>query len=145
MRVKMSFIRLIGATFFFAMIWALPMAAYGQGFLSAAADIPLADGLVEAPNGVMVFDKPEGRIVQITANNKGTKSRAEMIDFYDTSLPNLGWQRMEPVAPVEAVAPDEGAPKDRSMRLTFVRKGEILRLTFTDEFVFFDLAPEGRS
>ena len=107
-------------------------------YLSAAPDVPLAAGLNEASDAGMVFDKPQGRIVQITANMDGTKSRRTIIDFYRASLPNLGWQR------IEYDERERGAPKGRLMRLTFARKGEILRLTFTDELVFFNLAPEGR-
>lgn len=114
---------------------AAPIAAR---YLSAAPDVPLAAGLNEASDAGMVFDKPQGRIVQITANMDGTKSRRMIIDFYRASLPNLGWQRME------YDEREARAPKGRLMRLTFARKGEILRLTFTDEFVFFNLAPKGR-
>lgn len=107
-------------------------------YLSAAPDVPLAAGLSEAPDVGMVFDKPQGRIVQITAMTDGTKSRRTIIDFYRASLPNLGWRR------IEYDEREGGAPKGRLMRLTFARKGEILRLTFTDEFVFFNLAPKGQ-
>ena len=45
--------------------------------------------------------------------------------FYQNSLPNLGWQ----------------ASESGSGLLTFMRRGEILRLTFTADLVIFDLTP----
>ena len=97
-----------------------------EGFLSAIDDMPLADGVVELTDGALVFDKPEGRIVQVTALRKGASSAALIRDFYLDTLPNLGWQG-------GAQAPG---------RLTFTRKGEILRVTLTADLVIFDLAPD---
>ena len=51
------------------------------------------DGLVEEPEA-MVFDKPSGRIVEMTA--RGQVSRAEVEEFYGKTLPALGWQSMRP-------------------------------------------------
>lgn len=98
-------------------------------YLSAAPDIPLAAGLQELSDGGLVFDKPQGRIVQIAALPDGSVAPRAIVDFYRASLPNLGWQ---------SVAQDSTA-----QRLTFTRKGEILRLTFTADLVIFDLAPTG--
>lgn len=95
------------------------------GFLSAIDDMPLADGVVELADGALVFDKPEGRIVQVTALREGASSPALIRQFYLDTLPNLGWQ-------AGAQAPG---------RLTFTRKGEILRITLTADLVIFDLAP----
>ena len=97
-----------------------------DGFLSAIDDMPLADGMVELTDGVLVFDKPEGRIVQVTALREGASSAALIREFYSDTLPNLGWQR--------GVQAPGG--------LTFTRKGEILRITLTADLVIFDLAPD---
>ena len=107
--------------------WSLGMA----GFLSAAPDVPLAAGLEELADGVMVFDKPQGRIVQITTVPNGQAAARDIRDFYRASLPNLGWQSV-----------GEGDAANAAL-LTFRRKGEILRLTFSADLVVFDLAPAG--
>lgn len=102
--------------------------AQAEGFLSAIDDMPLADGVVELPDGALVFDKPEGRIVQVTALREGASTPARIRAFYLDTLPNLGWRH-------------DG---QASGHLTFTRKGEILRITLTADLVIFDLAP-GRS
>ena len=102
---------------------ASPVAA--RGFLSTIGDVPLADGLQELPDAGFVFDKPQGRIVQLTASHKAQVTQKTLMDFYQNSLPNLGWQLS-----------DSGPAL-----VTFSRRGEILRLTFTADLVIFDLTP----
>ena len=101
-----------------------PMAA-ARSFLSTIGDVPLADGLEELPDAGFVFDKPQGRIVQLTASHNAQMTQQDLMAFYQNSLPNLGWQ------------PGETGPG----LLTFLRRGEILRLTFTADLVIFDLTP----
>lgn len=96
-----------------------------EGFLSAIDDMPLADGVVEIEDGTLVFDKPEGRIVQVTALREGASTPALIKQFYLATLPNLGWRNSA----------------HASGSLTFTRKGEILRITLTADLVIFDLAP----
>lgn len=100
-------------------------AARAERFLSAAADIPLAAGLVELSDGVLVFDKPQGRIVQFTAVRQTGLTPEAVAAFYRDSLPNLGWQ----------------SQNEQSGILTFARREEILRLTFTADLVIFDVTP----
>jgi len=102
----------------------VPMAA-ARGYLSTIGDVPLADGLQELPDAGFVFDKPQGRIVQLTASHKADVTQKTLMDFYQNSLPNLGWQ----------------ARKSGPGLLIFSRRGEILRLTFTADLVIFDLTP----
>lgn len=106
-------------------VLALPGGAQAEAFLSAINDVPLAVGVVELDDGAMVFDKPEGRIVQVTALREEAPSAADIRHFYGTALPNLGWS----------------AGAQQSHSLTFTRKGEILRITLTADLVIFDLAP----
>lgn len=106
-------------------IWLLPATGQAAGFLSAAPDIPLAAGLSELQDGRLVFDKPQGRIVQMTALLQDTTGSTKIADFYRASLPNLGWQ----------------LTGDGESILTFTRQGEILRLTFTADLVIFDVTP----
>lgn len=58
-------------------------------FVPGTDDVPLMPGLVAADP--VVFDKPEGRIVTVTARGKVT--RAVVRGFYDKTLPALGWHR----------------------------------------------------
>lgn len=98
---------------------------HAAGFLSAMDDMPLAAGVEEIQHGAIVFDKPEGRIVQVTALRSATATPATIRRFYTETLPNLGWR--------VGVADKSG--------LTFTRKGEILRIILTADLVIFDLAP----
>jgi hypothetical protein len=70
---------------------ALMQSAGAQGFLSAYEDLPLAPGLEEVPNSGIAFDSPGGRIVEAYA--KGAAKAAEILKFYATTLPQLGWTR----------------------------------------------------
>ncbi len=81
--------------------------AVNGGFLAGAADLPLMPGLRELPEMAMVFDKPDGRLVQAMA--VGDSGPAVLWRFYDETLPQLGWRRLGPG--------------------NFVRDGERLRIT----------------
>ncbi len=74
-----------------AMLLVLPLGdlAAQTRFSNAIPDLPLMEGLNEEP-GAAVFDKPSGRIVEMTARGQVTRRAVEK--FYDTTLPALGWQ-----------------------------------------------------
>ena len=79
-----------------ALGWAdVPAAdAAGQGtvaFVGGIEDLPLMPGLEEDAAGRMVFDTAAGRIVEAYAS--GAVSRAQVLDFYAATLPQLGWRR----------------------------------------------------
>lgn len=115
---------IVGIVFALALICLAPMAT-ARSFLSTIADVPLPDGLEELPDAGFVFDKPQGRIVQLTASHNAQITQQALMAFYQNSLPNLGWQ-----------------PSQSGLDLlTFTRRGEILRLTFTADLVIFDLTP----
>ncbi len=67
-----------------------PRASGGEfGYVPGTEDVPLMPGLV--PNdGPLVFDQPEGRVVQASA--AGPVRRHDVIAFYRDSLPQLGWK-----------------------------------------------------
>ncbi len=68
--------------------------AAGQGtvaFVGGIEDLPLMPGLEEDAAGRMVFDTAAGRIVEAYAS--GAVSRAQVLDFYAATLPQLGWRR----------------------------------------------------
>ena len=102
----------------------------GGQYLSALPDVPLAPGLQEIRDTSWVFDKPEGRIVRLTAAPQNAAPEninadiASIAAFYAATLPNLGWnlQTQEP--------------------LSFVREGEILRISLHKNLVIFDLTPD---
>lgn len=62
-------------------------------------------GLREVVEEGMIFDKPEGRIVEVAAAGKATPR--QIVAFYDAVLPQLGWKRLADA--------------------TFTRSGETLR------------------
>ncbi len=59
-------------------------------FVAGTEDVPLMPGLADIAGSSMVFDKPEGRIVEAEA--KGALVRVKVRDFYAATLPQLGWR-----------------------------------------------------
>jgi hypothetical protein len=68
-----------------------PLPAWAVDYLSAVNDLPLASGLTEQKDKTTVFDAPVGKLV--TAYATGNLKAADVVDFYDTTLPQLGWQK----------------------------------------------------
>lgn len=94
-------------------------------YLAGLPEVPLAPGLSEMEEARLMFDKPEGRIVQLAAGrNGGAEERAAIAAFYAATLPNLGWQQTA------------------RQPLTFTREGEILRISIHADLVIFDVAPK---
>lgn len=67
--------------------------AEDASYLRYAPDLPLMSGMTELSDQSMVFDKAEGRVVE-TAVFTAVSSVDEVQDFYRTTLPALGWQRL---------------------------------------------------
>jgi hypothetical protein len=67
---------------------ALPVRA--AEFVDGTEDLPLMQGLVTTEGKSLAFDKPEGRIVEAEAH--GALARAKVKEFYNTTLPQLGWR-----------------------------------------------------
>ncbi len=63
-------------------------------FLTGLDDLPLTPGLREIKDAGVVFDKPEGRIVEAYAD--GEISVAKVRSFYAATLPQLGWRAEGP-------------------------------------------------
>lgn len=63
-------------------------------FLAGLDDLPLTPGLREIKDAGVVFDKPEGRIVEAYA--EGEISAAKVRSFYARTLPHLGWRAAGP-------------------------------------------------
>ena len=66
-------------------------AARADEFVTGTEDVPLMPGLAMIAGSALVFDKPEGRIVEAQA--RGALSRAKVQAFYTASLPQLGWKK----------------------------------------------------
>jgi len=97
-------------------------------FFSELNDIPVMPGLYELSDETVVFDKPEGRIVQSSAVAEKLQA-AEIVNFYLDILPRLGWVRQH------------GGPGAAS----FTRQGEklvlLLELRAGLNIVHFNLSP----
>ncbi|MGB1547677.1 MAG: hypothetical protein ACPHIA_03990 [Alphaproteobacteria bacterium] len=106
---------------------ALPSAGSAEepayAYLHGIEDLPLMPGLTEVEEAGIVFDKPAGRIVVAFA--EGEASETDVLDFYTSTLPQLGW-RLENKA-------------------TFQREGEVLHIEFEPSgqslLVRFSLSP----
>jgi hypothetical protein len=62
------------------------------GFFRAVEDLPLMPGMTEIESEAVVFDQPEGRVVQVTAHAP-LGSGGAVATFYEQTLPQLGWQK----------------------------------------------------
>ena len=76
-------------------------------FLQNLNDVPLMPGLYEVIEEGVVFDQPQGRIVEANAA-ADTRQATEIQSFYSHTLPQLGWKQVGPGA--------------------FSREGEMLRI-----------------
>jgi hypothetical protein len=73
-----------------ALLWSPLAAQEGAAFVAGIEDLPLMDGLIEDVDAGLVFDKPEGRIVEAYATGVVTASAVRA--FYAATLAQLGWQ-----------------------------------------------------
>jgi hypothetical protein len=95
----------------------MPVAARAAEYLVSVSDLPLADGLKEQVDKSTVFDTPLGRIV--TAYADGNLKPQAVLDFYDDTLPQLGWdkqksgtyRRKHDTLKIDVWGPDEGPCK----------------------------------
>ena len=65
-------------------------AARAQQFVPGTEDVPLMRELAPIKDSDIVFDKPEGRIIEASARGKVTKAAVK--NFYASTLPELGWK-----------------------------------------------------
>lgn len=81
-------------------------------FFTTLPDVPKMPGLIEQTESSIVFDKPEGRIIEMHAVKQGITNE-DVIIYYGATLPQFGWGRT-----------DKGA---------FFRDGEFLIINQDDE------------
>lgn len=98
--------------------------AWADEFVAGTEDVPLMPGLKFVAGSDLVFDKPEGRIVEAQA--QGALSRAKVQAFYAASLPQLGWKK---------ISADQWQRDAERLKLEF--RGQDGRLT-----VGFTLSPQ---
>ncbi len=82
-----------------------------DSFVYGFEDLPLMEPLSQVAGSSVLFDTPQGRIVQATAT--GSIDRQSVLTFYRSTLPQLGWTMTGDAE--------------------FRREGEILRLEFDDQ------------
>ncbi|MFP4312951.1 MAG: hypothetical protein ACLFR0_01380 [Alphaproteobacteria bacterium] len=89
-------------------------------FLEALPDVPRMDGMREMEDFILVFDKPEGRIIETLVHTENI-SVQEIKNYYAQTLPQLGWHKTES---------DE-----------FVREEEKLSMHYEKDFVKITVSP----
>lgn len=62
-------------------------------FFSVLRDVPLMKGFAENYDDQVVFDKPQGRIIESSASAKNIEVE-HVYAFYQSALPQLGWKRL---------------------------------------------------
>jgi hypothetical protein len=69
-----------------------PVAAASDngGFVAGVEDLPLMPGLTELSGSGYAFGSSNGRIVEAYAT--GEVSQQQVLDFYSSTLPQLGWE-----------------------------------------------------
>lgn len=91
MIVEINLIRRYLRRVAFSLMLLAPLPAWAVDYLTAVEDLPLAQGLTEQKDKTTVFDAPVGKIV--TAYATGNVKAADIVNFYDSTLPQLGWER----------------------------------------------------
>ena len=108
----------------FTMMIGLALAAGGvraedaTRFSSVIDDLPLMSAIHEVGEGVD-FSTPDGRIAEVNA--EGKVAQADVLAFYDDTLPQLGWTRKGPGVYVR---------EDETLSVTFERSGAVLHVRF---------------
>ncbi len=88
----MSFVKKIFCLYFCLLCVSTSYAA--DSFLTKTSDIPLMQGLKISPSNQMDFDTPTGQVLTLEGVSK-TKTGDEVIAFYGSVLPQMGWKNVE--------------------------------------------------
>lgn len=110
-----------------------------QAPLLSVLDIPLMKGFVEEAGSPMVFDTPQGRIIEVQA--AGPNGAAQVIDYYRVVLPSLSW--------VAITGKSENCQEPVAFCIVARRDGEILTLKIREikhpsqkTVIYFSVNPE---
>lgn len=105
---------------FFGPAGPAPLRAEGT-FIAGAEDVPLPEGVRQDADAGLAYDTPAGRIVDAYLLSD-SRSGAEILGFYDRTLPQLGWRiengrfvREDEVLTVEVL--DDAPPSSVHLRL----------------------------
>lgn len=66
----------------------------GTQYFETMPDVPLMEGLREYPGEAVIFDKPQGRIIEAVAKLEGP-TEDQVNAFYNETLPQLGWENVD--------------------------------------------------
>ena len=102
--------------------------ARAEPFSGIIENLPLVNGFKEDLENIVVFETPMGRIIETSALGKGNLQ--DVIDFYQKSLPQLGW--------------------DTKSKTQYHKNGEMLKIEVKDKTdaesiirIFFKITPQG--
>ena len=73
----------------FLLLFAVSNISFALKFIKGLEDIPLYKKMEYVEDSLILFDKIDGRYVSVEIN--GDYGEEEVVDFYKTILPNLGW------------------------------------------------------
>lgn len=85
--------------------------------MSGFEDLPLMDGLKQAEEAPVSFDTPSGRIIEAYAQSNRI-GKQKIADFYDKTLPQLGWRRL--------------SGNNKKSSVSYAREGEVLTISIDD-------------
>lgn len=118
MKYRFGFISLILFTLSFGTTPSRGADVFVYGF----EDLPLMAGLSQEVGNSILFDTPQGRIVQATA--VGTVSQSSVLKFYTETLPQMGWTIVD-----ETEFQREG----ETLKVEFTAQGQKLKVRFRVE------------
>ena len=108
-----TFLLILSGLFLFSASCSAGQAAFMSGFEA----LPLMDGLKQAEDTAVSFDTPSGRIIEAYAQSN-TISKQKITDFYNKTLPQLGWSRV--------------SGKGKAASVSYTREGEVLTISVDD-------------
>lgn len=111
--------RLVRSFVFICLLMTSAQASAGD-FLAGFDDLPVMPGLTAVDGAGIVFDTPAGRIIEGYA--EGAVTQASVHQFYDKTLPQLGWTR---------VARNEFRREGEHLKIDFKGKDRALTVRFT--------------
>ena len=107
-------------------------------------DIPLMQDFLEDEDSRVVFDTPDGRIIEVRA--RGQKGQAAVANYYNMLLPSLGWRLA--VGEKDSCG-DQAALCVKAQRIEARRDGEILTIEIKEikglkeeTYIYFAVNPE---
>ncbi|MEM6904062.1 MAG: hypothetical protein AAF556_12560 [Pseudomonadota bacterium] len=78
-------------------VMALPGSAAALEYVQGFDALPVMPGLTPSPAGSLIFDKPDGRILQAVLI--GDVSADATFGYYEPTLRSLGWDAQDPDGP----------------------------------------------